>query len=167
MKARVWLLVAAFCLLFGGLPESGFAARRGGGGGHFGQSGRGEIHEGYRGGGFGRAYGPRIYIGPSLGWGWGWGWNNPWIWGPYYYPAPNSVEVRHVTYGTVEFKVKPEDTKVYIDNKYIGTVGELDHHRAYMAQGNHEIKLEAPDGQTIDRTIFVAAGKKVKIKKNL
>ena len=165
MKAKAWLLVAAFCLLFGGLPVSGFAARRGGGGMHNGGSERGESHEGFRDRDFGRGYG-RAYIGPSLGWGWGW--NTPWIWGwgPYYYPQ-NSLEVRHVNYGTVEFKVKPENTKVYIDNKYVGTVGELDHHRAYMAQGNHEIKLEAPDGQTMDRTIFIAAGKKIKIKENL
>ena len=77
------------------------------------------------------------------------------------------MEVRHANYGTLEFKVKPEDTKVYVDKKFIGTVNELDHKKAYVAAGNHEIKLEAPDGQSMERNMYVAAGKKIKIKETL
>jgi hypothetical protein len=77
------------------------------------------------------------------------------------------VEVHPVNYGTVEFKVRPENTKVYVDQKFIGTVNDLDHHRAFMHAGNHDIKLVAPDGQTFERTLYVAAGKKFKIQENL
>jgi hypothetical protein len=77
------------------------------------------------------------------------------------------VEVHRVNYGTVEFKVKPESTKVYVDQKFIGTVQDLDHHRAYMPAGNHDIKLTAPDGQILDRTLYVAAGQKIKIDEKL
>ncbi len=73
------------------------------------------------------------------------------------------MEVHHVNYGTVEFKVKPKSTKVYVDQKFIGTVNELDHHEAFVAAGNHNIKLVAPDGQKLDRTLYIAAGKKIKI----
>jgi hypothetical protein len=143
MKRRTWLIFSMFCLMVGGLQVSGFAAPRGRGGMHVGRSERGGIHEGFRGRSFGRARTPRVFVGPSFGWGWGWG--SPWIWDPYYYPGSEVLEVRHVNYGTVEFKVKPEDTRIYIDKKFAGTVAELDHHKAYMAEGNHEITLKAPD----------------------
>jgi hypothetical protein len=165
VKAKTWLIVAAFSLLASLMPASALAAGRGRGGMGFDRGARGEMHEGFR-GGFGGGYrSPRVFIGPSygLGWGWGWGWNDPWIWGPYYYPGSNVMEIRHANYGTLEFKVKPEDTKVYVDKKFIGTVGDLDHHKAYVAAGNHEIMLKAPDGGTMERNVYVAAGKKIKI----
>ena len=126
MKIKKWLIPAAFCLLLGGLQTSTVAFARGRGGGMRAAHSRlGEAHErfrgGYRGGDFGRVIRPRVFIEPSLGWYWGYGWNYPWIWDPYYYPGPESVEVRHVDYGTLEFKVKPEDTKIYVDSKFIGT----------------------------------------------
>lgn len=170
MKVKRWLIPAAFFLLLGSLPVS-VAFARGREGMRGGHSDFGEMHErfdgGHHDGDMGRAYGPNVFMGPSLGWYWGYGWNYPWIWSPYYYPGPNAVDIRHVDYGTLEFKVKPEDTKIYVDNNYIGTVKSLDHHKAYMKQGNHEIRLEAPDGGKLDRTIYVAAGKKIKLVENL
>jgi hypothetical protein len=173
MRAKTWLIDAAFFLLMSFMPSSAPAAPHGRGGGGFGGVERGEMHEGFHedfhgdhDGGF---HSPGIYVGPYYGpgWGFGWGWN-PWIWGPpYYYPGTNEVEVRHTNYGTVEFKVKPESTKVYVDKKFIGTVAELDHHKAYVAAGNHEITLKAPDGQTMERNVYVAAGKKIKIDEQL
>jgi hypothetical protein len=153
MRVRTWLNVAALLLLVVGLQVSAYALPRGG-------VSRG-FESGFRGGGF---HG-RVFAGPALGFGWGWG--APWFWGPYYYPEPNVVEVHRVNYGTVEFKVKPETTKVYVDQKFIGTVQDLDHHMAYMPAGNHDIKLTAPDGQILDRTLYVAAGQKIKIDEKL
>lgn len=161
MRAKTWLIVAAFFLLAGGMQSFAYASPRGGGRafGHM------ENHEGFEGafhGGFNAGRMPgRIYAAPAFGFGWGWGY--PGFWDPYYYPAPNVVEVHRVNYGTVEFKVKPDDTKVYVDQKFIGTVKSLDHHKAYMAAGNHDIKLTAPDGQTLDRNVYVAAGHTIKI----
>lgn len=152
-KSR-WLSVAAFFLLVGGMQTSALAMPRGGGAVAF----RGAFHGGFHGGGFGRG----IVVRPAFGFGWGWGWGyDPWYWDPYYYPGP--VEVRRVNYGTVEFKVKPADTKVYVDQKFLGTVNSLDHHKAYVAGGNHDIKLVAPDGNTLDRTVYVPVGRQVKI----
>jgi len=167
MRVKTWLVVGAFILLTGGLQLSAFAAPEGGRG--FDRDGRGEIHEGFAGGLRGGFYGGwfprRAFVGP--GFGFGWGWDYPGFWGPYYYPGPNVVELHHVDYGTVEFKVKPDTTKVYVDQKFIGMVKDLDHHKAFMKAGNHEIKLESPDGQTLDRTLYVAAGQKIKIDESL
>ncbi len=167
MRVRKWLIVAAFLLLAGGLQASGFAMERAGGGRGF----QGEVHEGIHAGGdrdfdggfHGGGFRGGFFAGPALGFGWGWG--APWYWDPYYYPGP--IEVHRVNYGTVEFKVKPTNTKVYVDKKFIGTVNDLDHHKAYMPAGDHDIKLAAPDGQTLDRTLYVAAGQKIKIQDNL
>lgn len=160
MRVKMWLTSAAFLLLAGGFQTSALAMPRGGGGRGFVTSFRGEFRPAYRYG-----YPGRVFVGPAFGFGWGWG--DPWYWDPYYYPGPNVVEVHRVTYGTVEFKVKPESTKVYVDRKFIGTVDELDHHRAYVPAGNHDIKLVAPDGQTLDRNLYVAAGQKIKIERKL
>jgi hypothetical protein len=161
MKGKTWLLTAGLFLLLGVMQTSAMAfAREGMRGGD--ADDRIGAHEGFHGGHFG----PRVFGGPGFGFGWGWG--DPWYWGPYSYdPWPGVVEVHHVNYGTVEFKVKPENTKVYVDQKYIGTVKDLDHHKAYMPAGNHEIKLVAPDNQTMDRTLYVAAGQKIKINEDL
>lgn len=169
MITKKWFMIAAFVLLAGTLQTSGFAASRGGRGMRSGPAARGEFHEGFRGGDrdFGRAYGPRVYINPGWDWGWNWGWDYPWGWGPYYYPAPEIRRLPPVNYGTLEFNVKPEQTEIYVDNKFIGTVKSLDHHRAYMKQGDHVITLKAPDGRKTERNIYVAAGKKIKIKETL
>jgi hypothetical protein len=165
MNTKKWLMMAALILLAGSLQTSVFADQRGRGGMRSGNSAQGEIHEGFRGGyrsgDFGRGYGTQIYLGPRPGW-YG-GWYSPWYGWPDYYPGPSVVEVRKIDYGTLEFKVKPEDTEVYIDNKLIGTVKSLDHRKAYVKQGDHEITLKLPGGRTIDRSIYVAAGKKIKI----
>ncbi len=160
MRNKTWLLTAALFLLIGGVQTSAMAFTRGGMRGHDRDDHVG-VHEGFEGG----HVGTRVFVGPAFGFGWGWG--APWYWGPYYDPWPGYVEVHRVNYGTVEFKVKPENTKVYVDQKYIGMVKDLDHHKAYMPAGDHEIKLVAPDEQTMDRTLYVAAGQKIKIEENL
>ncbi len=161
MRRKAWLVAAAFFLLVGGTQMSAFAAPRAGGGRGFDRDDRGGFHEGFHGG----AFHPGVFAGPAFGFGWGWGY--PWYWGPYYYPGPDVVEVHHVNYGTVEFKVKPETTKVYVDKKFIGEVKDLDHHKAFLPAGDHDIKLVAPDEQTMDRTLYVAAGQKIKIDETL
>lgn len=153
MRNKTWIIVAAFFLCFGGLQVPAFAAIRGGG-----------FH-----GGFVRGFHGRAVIAPYWGFGWGpgWGWGDPWYWYPYGYAGPNYLGVEHVNYGAVEFKVKPKTTKVFVDGKFLGTVNDLDHHRAYMPGGYHNIKLEAPDGQSANRSIYVAVGRTIKIDERL
>ncbi len=106
--------------------------------------------------------------GPYRGaWGWGWGWGYPYGWGfwggPWWY-GPQSVDVRHITYGAIDFNVKPLNSQVYVDNKYLGTVGDLNgrHHEADLPQGMHQVKVVGPAGQVAEREVYVAAGVKIK-----
>ena len=161
MRSKVWLIVAAFFLLACGMQVTAFALPRGGMGAALTRDEAVGIHQGFR----GVQFPHRVFVGPAFGFGWEWG--GPWMWSPFYYPGPSVVEVQHVNFGTVEFKVKPLDTKVYVDQKFIGMVRGLDHHKAYMPAGNHEIKLVAPDGQKMDRTLYVAEGQTIKIDEKL
>jgi hypothetical protein len=169
MNTKKGLMIATLILLAGSLQTSVFAAQRRWSGMGSGNSGRGEFHEGFRGGyrygDFGRAYGTPIYVEPWSGW-YG-GWYAPWAGWPGYYPEPNVVEVRHIDYGTLEFKVKPEDTQIYIDKKLIGTVKSLDHQKIYVKQGDHEITLKSSGGRTVERNVYVPVGKKIKINEML
>jgi hypothetical protein len=167
MRTKTLLVAVMFFLLAGLLPSAGFALPRGHGGRAFGGGEGGGFHEGFHGEGHRGFPSGRIFVGPAYGFGWGFGWGDPWFWGPYYYPNTGMLEVRRANYGTLEFKVKPENTKVYVDKKFIGEVNELDHHKAYVAAGNHDIMLKSPDGQTMERSIYVAAGKKIKIDERL
>ena len=161
MRGKAWLVKAAFLLFATGIQMSAVAFAREGGSSVLDRNQNVGVRNEYR----LVRYPHRVFVGPAFGFGWGWGY--PWGWGPYYYPGPNVVEVHRVTYGTLEFKVKPEDTKIYVDQKYIGMVKDLDHHKAYLPAGNHDIKLVVPDEQTMDRTLYVAAGQKIKIDESL
>ncbi len=154
MRAGKWLIVASLFLLTGGLGITAFASPRAVWGG------------GFRAGVYGRGFRWGVPIGPV--WGFGWGWGNPWYWEPYnYYPGPDYVGVRQINFGTVEFKVKPDVTKVYVDKKFLGEVRDLDHHRIYVPAGYHDLRLTAPDGQSLDRVVYVAVGTKIKIDEKL
>ncbi len=101
-------------------------------------------------------------------WGWGypyWGWG--WGWDPWYY-GPGEIGVVRVDYGTVQFDVKPKNSKVYVDKRYLGTVNELNgrHHEANMPRGYHDIKVVSPDGRKVERSVYLAAGQKVKFEEH-
>jgi hypothetical protein len=165
MRTRTLLAAVMVLLMAAVIPSSAYASGRGHSGMAFHSGVRGEIHEGFHGHALRGDLSTRIFLEPAFDFGWGW--DDPWFWGPYYYPGTNELEVRQVNYGTLEFKVKPENTKVYVDKKFIGEVGQLDHQKAYVAVGNHEVMLKAPDGQTMERNIYVAAGKNIKIDEKL
>jgi hypothetical protein len=171
MKSKKWLVIAACFLCFGGLQLPAFAARRGGGGhGDFDHDGRGSINRGFDRdshgefrGGFDHGYRGGTIIEPYLGFGWGYGWDNPWFGNPYYYSGSNAFEFPHENYGTVEFRVKPRTTRVFVDGRFIGMVENLDHNKAYLSPGYHDIRLVPPYGQAINQSVYVLAGKTIKI----
>jgi hypothetical protein len=103
---------------------------------------------------------------PYYGYG-GWG---PWWWGPGWYGpgwyGPQTLNVRQVNYGAIQFDVKPLSSKVFVDGKYLGKVGDLSgrHHEADLLQGSHDVQLVGPGGRKTERNVFVAAGKTFKFK---
>ncbi len=106
---------------------------------------------------------PRVHY-----WGWGypyWGWG--WGWSPWYY-GPGEVGVYNVDYGTVRFDVKPRNSKIYVDKKYLGTVSDLNgrHHEENLPRGYHDVKVVAPDGRKVERTVYLAAGQRLKFEQH-
>jgi hypothetical protein len=162
---RLLLIVAVFFLIAGGAQTSALAMSRDREGGDI----HGSFHSSFQREApatqvaYARGFheGRRGFVGgPWFGFGGGLGWDGPWYWGPDYYPPQ---ELINVNYGTIQFKVTPDNTQVYLDQNPMGTVNELNHHRVYTAGGQHDVRLVAPDGQTYDRSVFVAVGQKIKI----
>lgn len=154
MRVRIWLVSASLFLLLAGLQ--GVAAAS--------PNARVGAHVGFHSGGVRLIYRPfpRYFWGPAYPyWGWGWGWD-PWYYGP---PA---VNVYRVNYGTIQFDVKPKNSRVYVDHKYLGTVGELSgrHHEANLPGGYHDVRVVAPDKREVERTVYVALGQKVKFEQH-
>lgn len=147
MKARTWLVVATIFVVLGTFSGSALAQHRGFGGS------RGRVGVFF---GFSPFYSPYYAWGPGYPYYWGW---SPW------YGYPGEVRVKQVDYGKVEFRVNPVDTQIYVDNKPLGMVRDMEgrHHTAKMPHGYHEIKLVAPDGHTVQRNIYVAAGETFKL----
>jgi hypothetical protein len=103
----------------------------------------------HRGGYFGGYFGGPFY-GPAY-----YGWYGPGWYGPgYYAPSPNV--------GKVKIETKMKDARVYIDEGYAGTVGEL---KTFpLRPGTHNIELRDPSGQSIfQEKIDVIAGKTTKV----
>lgn len=98
---------------------------------------------------------------------WGWGWGYPYGWGfwggPWWY-GPQSVDVRRIDYGTIDFNVKPLSAQVFIDGKFFGAVGDLKgrHHETQLATGLHDVRVVGPGGQKAEREVYVAAGQNFK-----
>ncbi len=155
MRVRIWLGCTSLFLLLAGLPAAALASPRGW---------RGE-RGGFREGGAVRIYRsfPGYYYWGTTNpfWGWDWGWY------PWYYEAPE-VNVPRGNYGIVAFDVKPKDSKVYVDHRYLGTVNELSgrHHEADLPSGYHSIRIVVSGRRAVERTIYLAAGQKVKFKQH-
>jgi len=87
---------------------------------------------------------PRFYYGPR----------------PVVHAAPRVVAVRPVNYGSVDFNVEPQKSKVFVDGKYLGIADDFNGYpqTAKLSVGYHDIRVVAPDGRTEHRRIYVAAG---------
>jgi hypothetical protein len=101
----------------------------------------GVYFRGYFGGPF---YGPAYY-----------GWYGPgWYGSGYYATSPNV--------GKVKIETKMKDARVYVDEGYAGTVGELK--TFALRPGTHNIELRDPSGQSIfQEKVDVIAGKTTKL----
>src|SRR6266508_2421884 len=123
---KLLLGVLALILLLPATP----ALAQGHGGGGRGGGGRGGSHggswHGGRHGGFhGGFRGGGVYVSPYWGWGWGWGWA-PYYYGAYYYgPRYGYGGYGPATdWAVVDTDVSPEETRVYLDGRYIGVADD-------------------------------------------
>jgi hypothetical protein len=131
MKKKMLLLAAIVALA---LPAaSTVAAPRGGQ-----HSGRGGFHGGFR-SGFRPYYG--YYGGPYWAYRWGWyGW--PAYYGYYgYYRGPSGYI--GANWASVKTDVDPEEARVYLDGKYIGTADDFDGwpDKLYLRPGHYRLEF--------------------------
>jgi hypothetical protein len=110
-------------------------------------------------------YYPASWYGWGWGWGWGWGgwWGySPWWGGGYGYGgygyAPGGyvgVSTNPGRWAGVKTDVSPEEARVYLDGRYIGTADDFDGYPDLLylqAKGKYklEFQLEGFESQTVD-----------------
>ena len=138
MRKLFFAVLAALLLL---LPASSLEARGFRGGGFRGGF-RGGFHGGFRG---------RIFVGPSWGWGWGW----PYYYGAYYAEGPGyGYGAFPSDWTVVDTDVSPEEARVYVDGRYVGTADDFDGYPDYLylrpGQYKLEFRLEGYESQTVN-----------------
>ena len=120
----------------GGRHGGGF---HGGGHGGFHGGGHGGFHGGYHGGWWGPRYG--------YGWGWGWtGWYYPYYpyYGGYGYPGAYAYYGGWPGYdfAVVDTDVSPDEARVFLDGRYIGTADDFDGFPDYLYLGRGHYRIE-------------------------
>lgn len=147
---KAFLLTLGLILLLPTLMQAAPGGRGGGhGGGHFG----------------GRT---RVFIGVGGGWGWGWGW--PWY-GPGYdgYYRPYNVYGPASQWGVVDTDISPEEARVYLDGRYIGTADDFDGYPdyLYLRPGHYRIEFRLDGYETLVREVNARPGMFVDYKDKL
>ena len=105
----------------------------------------------------------------SVCWGWGWG-GYPAYWGAYYGgPYGGSAAYAPGDWGTVKTDVSPEEARVILDGRYIGTADDFDGYPdyLYLKPGHYklEFQLEGFEPQSVD--IEARPGVRIKIDNKL
>lgn len=121
---------------------------------------RGGGHGGFHGGGR-----TRIFVGG--GWGWGWGW-------PYYgysgYPYDGyGYRSAASSWGAVKTDVEPEDARVFLDGKYIGTADDFDGwpDKLYLRPGRYKLEFRLNGYEPLTLNVRARAGATLEVDNHL
>jgi hypothetical protein len=70
---------------------------------------------------------------------------------------------------TLKLTVQPDRAAVFLDDKYVGHVGEFGgkFHSMRLAAGKHRVKIELPGYRTFDTEVTLLAGQKTEVKTEL
>jgi len=81
---------------------------------------------------------------------------------PYFY-APRRVEVYRINYGEVDFNVEPQNSRIFVDGRYLGIADDFNGwpQTAKLPAGYHDVEVVAPDGRREQRRVYVAAGQEL------
>ncbi len=76
---------------------------------------------------------------------------------------PRVVRVARVNYGTVDFNVRPQKSRIYVDGGYLGIADDFNGYpqKARLSAGRHRVRVVSPSGRVEVRTIYVAAGREL------
>ena len=71
------------------------------------------------------------------------------------------IRVSPVPYGTIDFNVQPQNSKVFVDGNYLGIADQYNGYpqTAALPSGYHNIRIVSPSGQVARQRIYVAAGR--------
>ncbi|HEY6147579.1 MAG TPA: PEGA domain-containing protein [Thermoanaerobaculia bacterium] len=120
-------------------------------------------------GGFHRGGGTRVIItggfySPFWGWGWGYPGYYGYGYGPYAY-GYGYRGYRDANWGSVKTDVDPEEARVYLDGKYIGTADDFDGwpDKLYLRPGHYrlEFRLSGYEPKVLD--VDARAGQELKV----
>lgn len=147
MKQK-WLLIASLLALALALPASSATAAP-----------RGGFHGGFHGGH------TRIFIGGYFGPYWGWGWP---YYGYYGYPY-DGYRYASANWGAVKTDVEPEDARVYLDGKYIGTADDFDGwpDKLYLRPGRYKLEFRLNGYETLSIDVRARAGATLEVDNKL
>ncbi len=78
-------------------------------------------------------------------------------------PPTRVVRVERVNYGSVDFNVEPQKSQIFVDGRYLGIADDFNGYpqTAKLPAGYHHVRAVAPDGRSIERRIYVAAGEEL------
>jgi PEGA domain len=70
---------------------------------------------------------------------------------------------------TLKLSVQPDRAAVFLDDRYVGHVGEFGgkFHSMQLAAGKHRVKIELPGYRTFDTEVTLLAGQKTEVKTEL
>ena len=108
------------------------------------------VHAQRRGGG-GRG---RVFVGVG---GWGWGW---WGWPGYYGPGYGYVYGQARQWAAIDTDISPEEARVYLDGRYIGTADDFDGNPdyLYLKRGHYRIEFRLDGFETVTKDIDARPG---------
>ncbi len=147
MKKTTLLLLVACALILTALPASAapvvLAAHGGHGGGH---GGRGTV----------------IVTG-GWGWGWGWGWGYPGYGYGYGYDA--AYGYGRPAWARVKTDVNPEEARVYLDGKLIGTADDFDGwpDYLYLRRGHYRLEFRLTGYEALTIEVDARPGATIKV----
>jgi hypothetical protein len=74
-------------------------------------------------------------------------------------------KVRAPNLGRIDFNVNPKNSKIFIDGAYLGVADDFDGgffgSTANIRPGARKIRVVAPDGRTVERRVYVTAGREI------
>ena len=79
----------------------------------------------------------------------------------YHVRQVRQIRVAPVRSGTIDFNVKPQSSKIFVDGNYLGIVDQFNGYpqTAILPTGYHNIRIVSPSGQVVRQRVYVAAGR--------
>jgi hypothetical protein len=154
MKKMTWMLLVIGGLVLTALPASAapfLLAQHGHGGGHGGRGGT-------------------VIIGG--GWGWGWGWGG-WGWGypgyGYAYGYDPAYGYGRPAWARVKTDVSPEEARLYLDGKLIGTADDFDGwpDYLYLRRGHYRLEFRLTGYEPVTIEVDARPGATIKVDNHL